>query len=79
MRLHISLDAELLAQLDQRVGRRNRSSFIAQVIRRALDEERRWDEVEASLGSISDQGHDWDLDPAAWVRAQRRAGDRRED
>lgn len=31
-----------------------------------------WDEIEASLGSISDTGHEWDDDPAAWVREQRR-------
>ena len=77
MRLHISLEDELVAQLDERVGRRRRSSFVAQALRRALDDERRWDEIEAALGSISEQDHDWDLDPAAWVRAQRRADDRR--
>ena len=42
MRVHIQLDAELIAELDARAGRRRRSAFIAQLIRRALDDERRW-------------------------------------
>jgi predicted transcriptional regulator len=77
MRLHISLDDDLVEQLDARVGSRHRSSFIAETIRRALDEEGRWDEIETALGSIPDSGHEWDEDPAAWVRAQRHADLRR--
>jgi Arc/MetJ-type ribon-helix-helix transcriptional regulator len=73
MRLHISLDDEMVADLDTRVGRRRRSAFIAEALRRALDERRRWDEIESALGSIPDSGHEWDQDPAAWVRAQRRS------
>lgn len=76
MRLHISLEDELVADLDARVGSRGRSAFIAATIRQALDDERRWDEIQAALGSLKDRGHEWDLDPAAWVRSQRR-GDRR--
>ena len=77
MRLHISLEEDLVAQLDRRVGRRRRSTFIAETLRRALDDERRWDEIESALGSITDEGHEWDQGPAAWVRAQRHADDRR--
>jgi Arc/MetJ-type ribon-helix-helix transcriptional regulator len=77
MRMHISLEDELVDRLDARVGRRQRSSFISETIRRALDDERRWDEIEAALGSIPDSGHEWDEDPAAWVRAQRHADPRR--
>jgi Arc/MetJ family transcription regulator len=76
MRVHISLDDDLVAELDRRVGRRRRSAFIAATLRKALDEERRWERIEASLGTIPDAGHEWDDDPAAWVRSQRR-GDRR--
>jgi hypothetical protein len=76
MRLHISLEDELVAELDRRVGKRRRSAFIARVLRRTLDDERRWDEIVASIGTVGDQGHEWDDDPAAWVRSQRR-GDRR--
>jgi hypothetical protein len=77
MRLHISLDDDLVAELDRRVGRRRRSAFIAGAVREALDDERRWDLIESALGSIPDTGHDWDDDPAAWVREQRRADPRR--
>ncbi|MGH2768618.1 MAG: hypothetical protein ACRDIF_06660 [Actinomycetota bacterium] len=77
MRLHISFPDHLVAELDRRVGRRRRSAFIAETIRRALDEERRWEEIMAVLGGITDHGHEWDEDPAAWVRAQRRGNDRR--
>jgi Arc/MetJ-type ribon-helix-helix transcriptional regulator len=72
MRLHISLDDDLVEQLDRHVGRRRRSTFISETLRRALDDERRWEDIEAGLGALSDEGHDWDADPADWVRAQRR-------
>ncbi len=71
MRLHISLDDELVDELDKRVGRRRRSAFIGETLRRALDEERRWDDIEAGIGAFAGREHDWDDDPAAWVHAQR--------
>jgi hypothetical protein len=77
MRVHISLNARLLAQLDRRIGRRKRSAFIAETVRRALEDQRRWDDIVASLGKIADDGHEWDSDPATWVRHQRRADARR--
>lgn len=77
MRLHISLDDELVRELDSRVSRRERSAFIGETIRRALDEQRRWDEIEASIGSIGSSGHDWDDDTALWVHAQRHGDPRR--
>lgn len=77
MRIHISLEDELVEELDERVGSGRRSAFIAALIRRALDDERRWDEIEAALGQLDDQGHPWDDDPAAWVRAQRASDGRR--
>jgi Arc/MetJ family transcription regulator len=73
MRLHISVDDELVEELDRRVGRRQRSAFISETLRRALDDERRWRAIEAGLGALADTGHEWDADPAAWVRAQRRS------
>ncbi|MGH2786700.1 MAG: hypothetical protein ACRDJV_02165 [Actinomycetota bacterium] len=77
MRLHISLDDVLVRELDRRVGRRRRSAFIAASVRRALDDERRWDDIEAAIGTIDDEGHEWDEDPASWVRAQRHGDSRR--
>ncbi len=75
MRLHISLEDELVEQLDRRVGRRRRSTFISETVRRALEDERRWEEIEASLGVLAGREHEWDGDPAGWVTAQR-SGDR---
>jgi hypothetical protein len=77
MRVHITLADEIVAELDRRVGARRRSSFIAHAVRHALDDEHRWELIEESLDSIADGGHEWDDDPAGWVRAQRRADDRR--
>jgi metal-responsive CopG/Arc/MetJ family transcriptional regulator len=73
MRLHISLDDELVEQLDHRVGRRRRSAFIAETLRRALDDEWRWEAIESGIGALADSEHEWDPDPAAWVEAQRRS------
>jgi metal-responsive CopG/Arc/MetJ family transcriptional regulator len=77
MRLHISLEDDLVARLDRRVGRRRRSSFIAETVRRALDDEARWDDIEASIAALADGSHAWDADPAGWVSDQRRADARR--
>jgi Arc/MetJ family transcription regulator len=75
--MHINLDDRLVAQLDRRVGRRKRSAFIAQTLRRALEDERRWDDILGSLGKIEGEGHEWDRDPASWVREQRHGDVRR--
>jgi Arc/MetJ family transcription regulator len=72
MRVHITLDDELVNELDRRVGARRRSPFVAQAVRQALEDERRWELIESALGAIADDGHEWDEDPAAWVSAQRR-------
>ena len=77
MRVHISLDDELVRELDELVGPRGRSPFIANAVRRAVDAERRWRKIESAFGTIADSGHEWDDDPAAWVHAQRRADERR--
>ena len=71
MRIHIVLDDELVAEIDQRAGVRRRSAFVAELIRRGLEDERRWDGIESALGSLPDSGHEWDDDPARWVRRQR--------
>lgn len=77
MRLHISLDDRLVRELDRRVGARRRSSFIATAVARALDDERRWELIDASLGTIPDEGHPWDDDSGRWVHEQRRGDVRR--
>ena len=77
MRLHIALNDDLVAEVDRRAGPRRRSAFIAELIQRGLDNERRWDDIETALGGLPDRGHEWDEDPAAWVRRQRHADPRR--
>lgn len=77
MRVHIMLRDELVRELDERVGPRRRGPFIARAVERALDDERRWELIESAVGAIEDGGHDWDDDPAAWVREQRRSDSRR--
>jgi metal-responsive CopG/Arc/MetJ family transcriptional regulator len=77
MRLHIHLDDDIVAEIDRRVGPRRRSGFITGAIRRALDDEQRWELIESAVGSISSTGHEWDDDPAAWVEAQRGGDGRR--
>lgn len=77
MRVHITLEDDVVAELDQRVGPRRRSGFVAAAVRAALQDERRWAQLQASVGAIADQGHEWDHDPAAWVRGQRGADKRR--
>jgi len=77
MRVHIYVDDDLLRELDELVGPRGRSPFITEAVRRAVDAERRWRRIESAFGKIGDAGHEWDEDPADWVRAQRRADERR--
>jgi metal-responsive CopG/Arc/MetJ family transcriptional regulator len=69
--MHISLDDDLVAQLDRRVGARRRSAFISATVRRALEDEQRWEDIEAGLGALADSDHEWDGNTAAWVSAGR--------
>jgi hypothetical protein len=75
--VHITLDKQIVGELDRRLGRRRRSAFIAETVRRALEDERRWGDILASVGKLKDTGHEWDVDPARWVRRQRRSDARR--
>lgn len=73
MRMHIELDADLSARLDEIAGPRGRSAFVRAAIERAIEQELRRQQLRSAAGTISEQGHDWDVDPAAWVREQRHA------
>jgi hypothetical protein len=77
MRVHITLDEDLVRELDRRVGARRRSAYIAHAVERALDDDHRWELVESAIGAIADRGHDWDEDPGKWVHEQRRADEHR--
>lgn len=73
MRLHITLDEDVVRELDRRVGPRRRSSFIAQAVTQALDDEQRWELLESSIGLLAESEHAWDDDAAAWVTETRRS------
>lgn len=77
MRMHISLDDELVAELDRRVGPRQRSAYLESLLRRALEDEQRWESLAGAVGTINDSGHEWDSDVSGWVRNQRRTDPRR--
>jgi predicted transcriptional regulator len=73
----VIIDDDLVERVDRVAGERGRSGWIVKVITDALDHEERWEAILDGLGSIPDTGHDWDEDPAAWVRAQRSSDPRR--
>jgi metal-responsive CopG/Arc/MetJ family transcriptional regulator len=75
--MHIELDDRLAEQVDNIAGPRGRSGFVRHAIEEAVEEEQRWRHLEAAAGSISDTGHEWDDDPAEWVRLQRHGDPRR--
>lgn len=77
MRMHIELDDNLVARLDELTGPRGRSNFVRLAIERAVEQEQRWSDLEAAAGSVPDEGHDWDPDPAQWVRDQRQVDQKR--
>lgn len=77
MRLHIELDDQLVAQVDDLAGPRGRSGFVRAAVEQAVRQARRWSDLEVAAGSVADGGHEWDEDPATWVREQRRADPRR--
>ena len=72
MRVHIMIEDDLVERIDTIAGERGRSGWIVATIRDQLDFEERKAGILASFGCISDTGHEWDDDPVAWVRAQRR-------
>ncbi len=77
MRVHISLDEDLVRELDELAGERGRSAYIEQAVRERLDRERRWRAIWSAVGTISDEGHPWDPDAATWVHDSRREDPRR--
>jgi Arc/MetJ family transcription regulator len=77
MRLHINLDDDLVRELDRRAGVRGRSGYIAATLQRALEDERRWEQIASAVGSLRDGEHEWDEDAAGWVTSQRRGDVRR--
>lgn len=79
MHLRVELSETLIARVDAIAGAWGRGMFIQLAVTRALESQVDWDLIRASLGSIKDHDHEWDRDPAAWVRDHRRGDHRRID
>lgn len=77
MRMHIELEDALVARVDALAGPRGRSAFVRRAIESALRQDLRWVDLESAAGVLPDSGHEWDEDPAAWVRQQRQLDPRR--
>lgn len=77
MRVHIDIDEALVRRIDEATGERGRSQFVRQAVIAALENRERLVLLRSARGSIAGTGHDWDADPAGWVRAQRRGDMRR--
>ena len=45
MRLHIALDDALVEEIDRSAGPRRGSAFVAELLRRSVENERRWDDI----------------------------------
>ncbi len=77
MRLHIELDDEIVDEIDGAAGHRGRTKFIREAIAMALQQRRQRELIRSARGSIKSGGHDWETDPARWVRDQRRVDPRK--
>jgi Arc/MetJ-type ribon-helix-helix transcriptional regulator len=77
MRIHIDMGEDLIERIDALAGKGQRSQFVRDAVVAALDQRARTELVLASRGAIPPRGHEWDRDPATWVRNQRRTDTRR--
>lgn len=78
MRLHIELDDEVVREIDGLTGPRERTAFVRAAVLRAVADAKRAAALEQAAGALRDADpHDWDTDPAAWVRQSRRDDTRR--
>lgn len=82
VRTHVLLPKELVARIDEHVGSRRRSEFVAETLRKELDRNRILKLAEAARGEARRMGNQGDPPEwatpegtLAWVRAQRQGGD----
>lgn len=79
MRTHIVLPEDMLAEIDELVGKRKRSQFIEEAIEERLKRERRLKALDAFAGFLKDvdiPGWETPESTVEWVRQQRRESDR---
>lgn len=74
--MHIEIDDDLVAEVDRVAGARGRSAFVRDAVQRSVDRARRGTLLESVAGALTEP-HEWDDDPAEWVRTQRRSDPRR--
>lgn len=81
VRTHVLLPKELVARIDEQVGPRRRSEFVAKALRRELDQLQLIDLMDAAAEEAQNAPPDddppaWDAYPSsvAWVPAQRQVG-----
>lgn len=78
MRLHIELDDDVVGEVDRLTGPRGRTAFVRAAVVRAIDDAKRSEALRRAAGSLrNSEAHEWDDDPAAWVRTSRQADPRR--
>ena len=81
VRTHVLLPRELVERVDEVVGPRRRSEFVAETLRKELDRRRLLATMEAvqeaarRTGGPDVPGWETPESAAAWVRAQRRVDD----
>lgn len=77
-RTHITLPEEVRADLDRLVEKRERSRFIADVVRKALLIERQREALHQATGAWKDKDHpELKAGAAAWVKKLRRESETR--
>lgn len=77
MRMHIELDDAIVGDIDAIAGLRRRSAFVREAIIQAVEWHRRAEHLRSAAGALRDSEHEWDDDPADWVRRQRMGDPRR--
>lgn len=82
VRTHVLLPKELVGRIDEHVGPRRRSEFVAETLRKELDRRRLLDLMDAAMEEARERGNvgdppEWNTPEGTleWVRAMRRGGD----
>ena len=74
MRTHVVLPDEIIKEIDERVGRRNRSRYIAEVLAERIRRERLVETIRRGAGVLRDEDYpEWSTPEkvAEWVRRLR--------
>lgn len=80
MRAHVVMPPELVEEVDEIVGRRERSEFLTKAVADKLRRQRLLAAAEAAMGSLKDvdiPGWETPESTSEWVRALRREADER--